>query len=117
MKALLILLFLVTVAPLRGDIPPSFDPRKKIPKGELIKGGAFVIQPSPLSADYLILTRPLDDNPGGEFTIYHARLKKGINRNKIPSGQYAMVEARRVPRKENSKVAFEIVSITAIMFW
>lgn len=119
MKSALILLILCLLAPLlQADIPHSFDPRgNKASKQQKLDGSAFIVQPSPLDSAYLIITRPLDNNAEGKWFTYRARLKEGINRNKIPYGRFCFIEVQRVKPDKKRKIEFEIQKITEIFAW
>ena len=94
-----------------ADIPAAFDPRSQTQ--EVVEGCGIIIQPMPLTADYLIITEPEKDNPDGVFFTYLATVDVALKPQDFV-GKFVLIKAERLKASGKGEASFRITSIEVI---
>ena len=109
-------LVLGSITAARADIPQAFDPRTESPEPGKVVGSAFLVNATPLG-DYLIVTRPFENNPKHEFLTFAAKLKPALALKPEHIGHFVLIEAKPIKKRKPHGPAFEIRSVTAVTDW
>ena len=99
MKTLLAIcaLLLTAIQPAVADLPAMFDPRSD--DQNTVQGACYVIHPTPVSSNYLVVSMPLDRNLKHEWFTAEAVADPSLKVDSF-AGQLVHLEATRTKPKE-----------------
>jgi hypothetical protein len=109
-------LLLATTTYLFADLPALIDPRKD---ADTFEGAGFVFKPAYLTAHYLIITCPNENNPERKFFTFEASLDPSVKIDgpggiKTTEGTFVEIRAVRVTPKKEGEPTLKIISLHEI---